>query len=132
MTVKWVVFSLSVGMMVACGGASPQPKTAGADTESPPSEVAASSSAKTDGGIHFEGGDGSSCEKPIIIVGAKGEMDGVASEYEWIQQRYPEAERKSQALIDCNGAPADRMVIVTRDGREVSLVFDISDFFGKL
>lgn len=131
MTSRWVVelTSLAVtSLAVACGGAA-QPGAKDASRQSEPSEAAASAEALS---ISYQGGDGSSCAERILIVGAKGEADGVASEYEWIERHYPGAGRKSQALTQCGEAPVDKLVIVTREGQEVTLVFDISGFFGKL
>ena len=123
----WVVGV--AGLAVACGGAA-QPGAKDATATSEPAEVAAASTETPS--ISYQGGDGSSCEQRIIIVGAKGEPDGVASEYEWIERHYPGAGRKSQALTQCGEAPVDKLEIVTREGQEVTLVFDISGFFGKL
>jgi hypothetical protein len=79
-----------------------------------------------------QGGDGSSCETAIATVGAQGKSDGVASEYAWIKSHYPGARLKQQSLVDCSGAVADKLAIVTADGTDVVLFLDISRVFGQL
>ena len=112
----------------ACGGASPQPTTAASEATSGPAETAASGG----GGITYAGGDGLSCNTAIAIIGAHGESDGVESEYAWIGSHYPGAKFKQQALIECGGLAADQMEIVSAEGQDIVLFFDISRFFGKL
>jgi len=127
---KWLTIGCAT-LAFACAGAQKQPATATTEASSGPDEAAASQgSGKT--GIQYEGGDGSSCQQAIAIVGARGEQDGVASEYTWIKQHYPGAKLDQQSLIDCNGAPTDKMAIETADGQKVTLFFDLSRFFGKL
>ena len=119
---------VAAALALACGGARQEPATPASEAASPPEEAAADSG----GGISFQGGDGLSCKTAIAIVGAKGEADGVASEYDWIQSHYPGAKLKQQSLTDCTGVAADQMAIVTAEGQDVVLFFDISRFFGKL
>src|SRR6185503_8442521 len=57
--------------------------------------------------IRFEGGDGSSQEKAIVILGAKGESDGVAAEYKYLELVYgPKGSAwrpRKQALLSGKG-----------------------------
>jgi hypothetical protein len=94
-------------------------------TSSPPSlpEVA--------DGITFGGGDGLMCETRVTIRGPAGSADGVPAEYAWLHRHYPGYKRGTQALIDCDGHPTDRLTFTTAEGKEVVIYFDISDFFGK-
>jgi len=129
---QWIVVGCAV-LAFGCAGAQKEPATAAtpaSEATSGPDEAASSQS--VGGAIKYEGGDGSSCKQAIAIVGAKGEQDGVASEYSFIEQHYPGAKLDQQSLIECNGAPADQMALETADGKKVVLFFDISRFFGKL
>ncbi len=75
-------------------------------------------------------------EDAIRIVGAKGEMDGVASEYACLDAAF--GSRKSgawrllrQSLLGKNGKNYDLMSIQLADGSKKEILFDISDYFGK-
>jgi len=118
---------VAAALLLACG-ARPEPASPASEAASGPGETASA----TGGGISYQGGSGLSCKEAIVVVGAQGEADGVASEYDWIKQHYPGSSFKQQALIECGGAAADQMEIVTADGKDVVLFFDISRFFGKL
>jgi len=64
------------------------------------------------------------------IVGARGEFDGVASEYEWIRTERPGRKPKSQALIGDERKQYDLLTI--QKGRKKQVIcFDITSFFGK-
>jgi hypothetical protein len=80
--------------------------------------------------ITFAGGDGKTTETAIIILGATGEQDGVASEYEWLARNRPDAKMKSQALINDAGRVYD-LLVVTTGGKDEEIYFDITAFFGK-
>jgi hypothetical protein len=81
--------------------------------------------------MKYGGGDGSSCEQ-AVVVREKSEMAGIAAEYAWIRARYPGYTRGPQALSKCGPHPADKIQIRTADGRELEIVFDISEFFGAM
>jgi hypothetical protein len=85
-------------------------------------------------GITYGGGDGSSVVKAILIHGARGEMDGTASEYQYIALLYgPQGQHwttKQQALLNDKGRNFDELDIV-HDGKAESFFFDISEYFGK-
>jgi len=80
--------------------------------------------------ISYEGGDGSSFEKAVIIKGAT-EETGVHEEYEWVAKHYPDYKRRKQSLSSQNGKRYDVLGITTKDGKDLDVYFDISDFFGK-
>ena len=82
-------------------------------------------------GIAFQGGDGSSIEKAIVIAGAHNESDGVASEYAWLSRHYAGYGMKKQALLQANGKSYDRLDFTTAHGEAKTVYFDISGFFGK-
>ncbi|MGA8809201.1 MAG: hypothetical protein WB973_15095 [Thermoanaerobaculia bacterium] len=73
---------------------------------------------------------GLSCRSAIVIT-ATNEHDGIAQEKAWINENYPGAKEVKQALTTCNDKPADQVDIETANGRNVSVYFDISNFFGK-
>jgi hypothetical protein len=74
--------------------------------------------------------DGSSFEKAILIK-EKNEMAGIDAEYAWIKQNYPDSKLKGQSLVNHDNKPYDIIKIKTSDGKELSIYFDISNFFGK-
>ncbi len=74
--------------------------------------------------------DGSSFEKAVVIR-QDHERQGIADEYAWIRARYPGSKTKSQALSYNNKKSYDIIHIVTDDGKEVAVYFDISNFYGK-
>jgi hypothetical protein len=80
--------------------------------------------------ITYAGGDGSTAETAIIIEGALGESDGVASEYEWLAKNRPDAAMQSQALIN-DGSKVYDLLVVQTGGKEEKIYFDITAFFGK-
>jgi len=75
--------------------------------------------------------EGTSYEKAIVIK-EKNERTGVDAEYAWLRQRYPGCITKNQTLTFHEKKPYDIITIVTKDGNEISVYFDISNFFGKL
>ena len=83
------------------------------------------------GKLVFEGGDGSSMEKAVVIKNAKGEEEGVAAEDKWIKKVHPGWKKGAQALLNDNGKNYDRIEYATAKGETKTIFFDISDFFGK-
>ncbi|MCX6230561.1 MAG: hypothetical protein NTZ33_03360 [Bacteroidetes bacterium] len=75
--------------------------------------------------------DGSSFSKAIIIK-EKTETKGVAAEYLWIREHYPNATIKGQKLVDHKNKPYDIIKIETKESEEKEIYFDISMFFGKM
>ncbi|PKP01908.1 MAG: hypothetical protein CVU11_13680 [Bacteroidetes bacterium HGW-Bacteroidetes-6] len=74
--------------------------------------------------------DGTSYEKAIVIQ-EKTESTGVDAEYAWLKEHYPGYKMKQQSLTNQNGKPYDLIEIVTAQGKEMTIYFDISNFFGK-
>jgi len=81
--------------------------------------------------ITFKGGDGSSREKAIVILGAKNETRGVAAEYAWLKKHHSKWKVAQQSLIMKKGKKYDVLTCVLPDGQKKEVWFDISDFFGK-
>lgn len=67
-----------------------------------------------------------------VVVYAKSEFAGVGAEDVWIQEHYPGARKHSQALLNAKRRAYDAIGITTNDGRELTLYFDITPFFGKM
>ncbi len=74
--------------------------------------------------------DGSSFEKAIVIK-HDNSKEGINAEYEWLRKNYPDYKFMSQSLIFHNDKPFDVLSIITNDGIEKDIHFDISNFFGK-
>lgn len=75
--------------------------------------------------------DGLSYENAIVI-NEKSESSGVDAEYAWVRQNYPGYETKGQSLKIHKKKAYDIITIVNVDGKEMTLYFDISSFYGKL
>ncbi len=153
---KW---SLGVGAialsscLLACGGAPspstaevavPTPQSAAAPVDSSPPALrrAPTPPAPTPGpkvaslpgtSIRYEGGDGSSSDHPIKILGATGESDGVRAEYQYLELVYGAGKWKTsqQSLLEVNGKKIDQLDVDHPGGPSNSVYFDISDYFGK-
>ena len=83
-------------------------------------------------GVHFRGGDGSSVEKAVIVLGAT-EITGVPAEYRWLEYRYPGYKRGNQRLLNgSDGKLYDVLEFTTPDGVKHTAYFDIGDYFGKM
>lgn len=83
-----------------------------------------------DSGVRYEGGDGSSADSAIIIRGAGDSMVGISAEYAWLEREYPGATMRAQSLRHEGDRMYDVLEIVTEDGANREIWFDISDFFG--
>jgi len=82
-------------------------------------------------GIIYEGGDGSSMDKAVIIK-TSNHAAGVGAEYIWIRNHFPGLRQITQALLRGeNGEMYDRMECTTPKGETRVIYFDITDFFGK-
>jgi hypothetical protein len=80
--------------------------------------------------ITFSGGDGRTAATAVVIEGASGSSDGVASEYEWIAKNHPGAQVVNQALVQ-DGDRIYDLLTLRVDGRDAALYFDITGFFGN-
>ena len=82
-------------------------------------------------GIVYKGGDGSSPEKAVIIMGAADSMAGIRAESIWIRRNHPGWRSGGQALLSIKGKHYDRITCTTPKGEKKNVFFDITDFFGK-
>ncbi|MBN1654504.1 MAG: hypothetical protein JXA30_12100 [Deltaproteobacteria bacterium] len=117
----WVLLATCV---IDCGGTTPR-------AEEPRAEKSVKRKQAKQREIVVRGGNGSSCNEAIVILGADA-FSGVRAEYYVIGKFFPGYERLSQVLTECNGKPADVINIKTKEGKTVRLYFDVSDFYGKL
>lgn len=96
----------------------------------------------TPGDVVYAGGDGTSMEKAVVIVGASGEFEGVASEYAWLEIQFGPKnvnwQSPEQGLIAENGRYYDVLNVEFltdvgdyRKGDVAEFYFDITDFYGK-
>jgi len=75
--------------------------------------------------------DGSSYEKAVVVK-EKYEGAGVKAEYTWLRLYFPGCQLKQQSMTFHKGKSFDILDIVTLEGTEKSIYFDISNFYGKL
>jgi hypothetical protein len=74
--------------------------------------------------------DGSTIEKAIVIK-ASDESTGVRAEYVMLGKMYPNFKMKSQGTTSKGSKNYDIMSIITADGTQKVIYFDITKFFGK-
>jgi hypothetical protein len=79
--------------------------------------------------ISYGGGNGLSQKTAIRIVGAKGEMDGVHSEYVWLRKNRPGCRLVSQSVVQ--GKRIYDLMDINCGGKRQTVYFDITGFFGK-
>jgi len=79
--------------------------------------------------ITFSGGDGSSFEKAVVILGAT-EATGVSAEYDYLRKNFPRYSPGKQSLVEHNKRMYDILEISNGSAKK-SVYFDITDFFGK-
>jgi hypothetical protein len=68
--------------------------------------------------------EGSSPQTAIAVA-------SIAAEYQWVKANCPGFRPGGQSLIQVNGKPYDRLTLKDADGRERTVYFDISSFFGR-
>jgi hypothetical protein len=88
------------------------------------------------GKIELWGGDGLSFETSIWIKNAKNSMDGIPTEYAYLNSKYGKRDEgylfQGQALKNEKGRYYDILTIKTLpDSTEMKIYFDIHDFFIK-
>jgi len=71
-----------------------------------------------------QGRDGSSFQNAVVV-------GSVRAEYLYIDRTYSGANILSQMVTDNNGNPYDVVTIMTKEGVEKDLYFDISKFYRK-
>ncbi len=79
---------------------------------------------------NYAGGDGSSFEQAVIIVGATF-ISGPRAAYNYIEERYPGCQHGMQSLKEQNGKSYDVLEFTTAEGQHKAMYFDISAHFQK-
>jgi hypothetical protein len=136
-------------LLAACSPAATQPTVTIAASASPASVVTVAAAAPaltmpppppSNGpkgipgtSIRFLGGDGTSMHAAVVIKGAKGEQDGTAAEYKYLDLLLPDVSHtvRSQALLEDGGRSFDRLDVELAGGKSMTVFFDITDYFGK-
>lgn len=80
--------------------------------------------------VRYEGGDGSTIEKAVIIRAGDSQA-GIGAEYAWLAQRYPGYKRITQVLRKAEGKTYDVHQIESPEGRRSLVFFDITAFYGR-
>jgi hypothetical protein len=81
--------------------------------------------------LKFSGGDGSSLEKAVVILGATDESAGVGAEHTYLSLHFPGSAIIKQALLHQEGKAYDRVEIRTSVNTPAIVYFDITDFLGR-
>lgn len=79
----------------------------------------------------FQGGNGSSLENAVVILGAASESAGVDAEHTYLSRHFPGFSIVRQALLHQAGKVFDRLEIRTSANAPTVVYFDITDFCGK-
>jgi len=99
------------------------------------SEVDSSENLTYKGHVTFSNNNGESIEDAIIIHNAQTDLEGVAAEYYYLEERFGEKgtdwDLDQQSLVNEDGAYYDAMDITLSDRRTLTIYFDISGFLGK-
>ncbi|NWF89089.1 MAG: hypothetical protein HXY50_06455 [Ignavibacteriaceae bacterium] len=84
--------------------------------------------------ISFQGGDGSSINNAVKIVGAKSFHSGIQAEFEFIKTLFNENEVESAEgkTIIFPDAVIHHVNVVTRNGENKNIFFNASEFQPKL
>lgn len=84
--------------------------------------------------IRFEGGNGGSIDKAIVITGAMTSDAGIAAEKQWVKRFYPDYEIILQSEVASaahKGHHFDRLDLKSRQtGYRETLYFDVTSFYG--
>ncbi|MHA1929054.1 MAG: hypothetical protein ACTSV2_10820 [Candidatus Thorarchaeota archaeon] len=80
-------------------------------------------------------GSGESPDDPIIIEGVSGNFEAEQAEYSYLSQKFGNRgvdwKMLQQSLIESNGRMMDRMELELSGGSQVTLYFDITEYFGQ-
>ncbi|MGV6802525.1 MAG: hypothetical protein ACWA5L_11440 [bacterium] len=68
----------------------------------------------------------------LVPITANDTGRGIALENQWIEQHYPGARKVGQALTNCGRKKVDVITIITKEGNQQDVYFDITSFFGKV
>jgi len=66
-----------------------------------------------------------------IVIEETTETSGINAEYKWLKEHYPGYSLRKQSLNSEKGSPYDLMYITTASGKELTIYFNIANYFGK-
>ncbi len=66
-----------------------------------------------------------------IVINSEDTQSGIDAEYSWLAENYPGYKFKAQSLQFKDGKLYDVITIITKEGEEKKIYFDISKFFGR-
>ena len=85
--------------------------------------------------VNYSGHEGKSIDDAIIISDVDNHFDGINAEYRYIENSYGRRgvdwRMIRQELLNENQKVYDRILIQLTDQTEISLYFDLTEFFGK-
>jgi hypothetical protein len=58
-------------------------------------------------------------------------FEGISLEHQWLEARYPGYQKQGQTLMSHGGKRYDLITIITADGEEKEVYFDIASFYGN-
>jgi hypothetical protein len=79
----------------------------------------------------YSGGDGSSCQRAVVIGGANCREAGSLAISQWLEQSYPDAQGKRISTMNSAGRHYDLVAFTTTKGEGQTVYFDTTDCFGK-
>ena len=84
-------------------------------------------------GVTFSGGDGSSCDRPVVIRGASGAEPATLAQVAWLRTHHPGYKFRDNGL-ESRGARKLETITIEANGRTLAICFDITESFatGKL
>ena len=83
------------------------------------------------GGTDHTDGDGTSIAKAVVIRSARNETEGLKAEERWIKEHHHGWRQALQMLVQQGGRYYDQVRYVTSSGEQITIYFDITDFFAK-
>ena len=84
-----------------------------------------------DAAVSYGGGDGASFATSIIVNDAKNEEEGIIAEHAYVTRFHPDWREQDTAIVRNQSRYYDKNTYGSEDGSEHTLIFDVTDFFGK-
>ena len=79
----------------------------------------------------YSGGDGSSCERAVVIGGASCREGGTLAIYQWLEQSHPDAQGTRLSAMNSAGRHYELVEFATRNGEGKTVYFDTTGCLGK-
>jgi hypothetical protein len=77
------------------------------------------------------GGDGSSCDRAVVINNAKHRETARVAEKMWLDQKYPGCRETNASALNAEGKHYDLVEVTTTGGQVMKVYFDSTDSFSK-